>query len=366
MSKYMSSHSASELVQVLAAKGFAKGEDGELENFVLAQEQEQELPLYIRALVGVGAFIASICLIALVLFGLEIDQEEDILICGLVFMALAIGLQRFGGESATIKHSFMMQSSFSFMAAGKALFIFAIAEMFDSGWAATLATLAVTVATYHVYRMSVDRFLSSFAVLFSIHLNIAFTEDLPASTEFVFNLFVLLEVLLAALLTWSAKIKRDFVPVKYALFCSLCVGALFLASRIDFPFAAHEEAIRPLFMSLLFTAALIAAIAWIAGSRSKLKSDALMFACLGAAVLGVLAAPGVLLAILLMVLGYGKHEKIMIAMGALLLPVFLCLYYYNLEVSLLEKSGVLVGSGALLLAARFYMSFRKWDKGDVA
>lgn len=360
----MRGHTASDLLQALSEKGFVESPREELGAFVLERHQRAELPLYMRALVGIGAFIASICLIGLVALGFSVDENEDFLIIGLVFMGLAIGLLRFSGDGATVGQSFTMQSSFAFMAAGKAQIIFASAMMFESGWAATLAALAVTVGSYHLYRMSVDRFLSSFAVLFSIHLNIVFVEDLPAPTEIFFNLFVLCEVLVAAVLTWSGKIGRDFVPVKYALFCSLCVAALFLVSRFEFAYAMEEEVISPLFMSLLFTAALLASIAWVAGGVQKLKSEALSLACLGSLLLGVIAAPGITLAILLMVLGYGKHEKIMVAMGALLLPLFLYHYYYNLDVSLLQKSGVLVGSGALLLFARFYMRFRKLDGGE--
>lgn len=360
----MSNHTAADLLQALSQKGLTEVPRQELEAFVLERQQRAELPLYMRALVGIGAFIASICLIGLVAIGLSIDENEDFLIIGLVFMGLAVALQRFSGDGATVGQSFMMQSSFAFMAAGKAQVIFAIVMMFESGWAGTLAAIAVTVGSYHIYRMSVDRFLSSFAVLFSIHLNILFVEDLPASTELFFNLFVLCEVLLAAFLTWSGKIARDFVPVKYALFCSLCVAALFLVSRFEFAYAMEEEVISPLFMSLLFTAALLASIAWVAGGLQKLKSEALILACLGSLALGVIAAPGITLALLLMVLGYGKHEKIMVAMGALLLPLFLYHYYYNLDVSLLQKSGVLVGSGLLLLCARFYMRFRSLDGGE--
>lgn len=64
-----------------------------------------------------------------------------------------------------------------------------------------------------------------------------------------------------------------------------------------------------------------------------------------------------------MMVGYAKHEKIMILMGGLQIPVFLFLYYYNLDISLMQKSGVLVGSGIVLLAGNFYLQCRGWDKG---
>ena len=45
------------------------------------------------------------------------------------------------------------------------------------------------------------------------------------------------------------------------------------------------------------------------------------------------------------------------------MPVFLFYYYYNLEVSLLVKSLILIGSGMVLLVGSFYMQYKGWSKG---
>ena len=82
----------------------------------------------------------------------------------------------------------------------------------------------------------------------------------------------------------------------------------------------------------------------------------MVLASLGAVLLAVVSAPGVLLAIGLMILGYANHERLLLVLGAVLMPAFLCLYYYNLDVSLLNKSMILTVSGVILLAGRFYMS----------
>ncbi len=362
MSKYMSQYTASDLLKSLSKEGFINSDDEDMNKFIIEQQQDKELPLYLRALVGVGAFIASLCFIGFIAIGMEISEEEGFVMSGLVLITLAIGLLKIGGEGHTIKGSFYMQSSFALMATGKTLFTFGMAEILDSGWGASLALFVITAATYHIYRMSVDRFLSTFAVLFSILVNVLWDREFSGSRELLLNGFILLQVLGAAILITNVKIKRDYIPLTYGILFSLCVSALFLASYTKFGYWRQEEYINPMFTSLLFTGGLVAAIVWGVGGIKNLNTEASRLACLGAILIGFISAPGIILSVILMVLGYAKHEKIMVTMGALLVPVFLFFYYYNLDISLIEKSGVLVGSGIALLAGRFYIGFKGWDK----
>jgi uncharacterized membrane protein len=79
--------------------------------------------------------------------------------------------------------------------------------------------------------------------------------------------------------------------------------------------------------------------------------------------LGFLSAPGVLLALALMVLGYAKHEWPLTTLGILLTPLSIFHYYYSIDTTLLMKSGILVGSGAVLLAGYAYMRLRQFGEG---
>ena len=173
MSKYMTKYSAANLLELLESKGLlTTGE--KLADFVIGQQQKRDLPLYLRTLVGIGAFIASLCFIGFMGASgiISFYHEEGLIIWGLVFVAGAIGIQIISSHDNTIKHSFLIQSSFASMAVGKTLFVFGMGQVLDSGWAATLGLLIITGITYHIYQMSIDRFLSSFAVLFSILVNI--------------------------------------------------------------------------------------------------------------------------------------------------------------------------------------------------
>lgn len=365
MSKYMSQVSASDLLNQLSDKGLIQTNNKELESFIVAQQQDKELPLYLRALVGVGAFIASLCFIGFVVTGVLMTGKEGFTVWGLIFVALAIGLQKLSGNDNTVKNSFFMQSSFAFMATGKALFTYGMTEIFDSQWGVTFALLIITILTYHIYRMSLDRFLSTFAVLFSISINLFFERSLVLSIELLLNTFMLLQVVAVMVLIVNVKIKNDYIPLMYGILFSICANVLLYASFTKVGYWKSEEFLSPVFITLLFTSSLLALICWIMGGVQKLNTQPVQLACAGTVLLGFISAPGILLSIILMVLGYAKHEKIMITMGALLIPVFLFFYYYNLDVSLMDKSVVLIGSGLTLLAGRFYMSLKGWDKGHI-
>lgn len=356
------------MLEQLNSKGLLTNKG--LSNFIISQQQEQEPPLYLRALLGVGAFIALLCFIHF-LEGADIiiinrDHRIELILWGLAFVAGAIGLQSIAGDDHTVKHSFFVQSSFALMVMGKSLFVLGVSHVLVSEWGISLALLMITGITYHIYRISIDRFLSSFAVLLSILINILWNREVIGFRELLLNGFFLLQFAGAAILLTHGKIKHDYIPLSYAFVFSLCVIVLLLAFFTEFGSWKHKELIHPAFMNMLLTGGLIALFSWAAGGIEKFKCEPLILVSIGAVLLGLISAPGILLTIGLMVLGYAKHEKFLLISGALLMPVFLFLYYYNLDISLMQKSGILIGSGAVLLASRFYLKYKGWDDGGAS
>lgn len=360
MSDYMTRYNAANLLESLERQGLPT--EG-LADFILRRQQERELPLYLRALVGVGAFLASVFFIgSLTAAGIiDFHHAAGAVTWGLVFIAAAIGLQRVAGNGNTVKHSFCIQSSFACMAIGKVSFVGGISQIIDSGWGVTLALLIVTAITYHIYRMSIDRFLSAFAVLFSVLVNIVWDWHRGDAQGLLLNVFFLGQFAGAAVLLTHGRIKRDYIPLSYAFTFSLCANVLFFAMQEKFSIGGPQEMISPAFVNLVLACGLVALFGWTAGGMEKLKCAPLVLASIGAVLLGFISAPGILLTIGLMVLGYAKHEKLLIIAGALLMPLFIYLYYSNLDISLMQKSGVLVGSGAVLLAGRLYLTHKGWD-----
>ena len=78
-------------------------------------------------------------------------------------------------------------------------------------------------------------------------------------------------------------------------------------------------------------------------------------------------APGIAAALLVLLVGFSRGNRILVGIGLLALGGFLSHYYYQLQTTLLNKSMVLAASGFTLLVARAAM--QKWfgntDAGDV-
>ena len=360
MPEYGTRHNAAGLLAALRDKGLAR--EAGLADFIICRQREKPPPLYLNILITIGALLAAICLVSF------FAKENMPIVVTLALIVSAVWLQGKAGDSHGLKYTLLMQSSLAVMIAGKLLFTVTVggtltdylSDYIDGEWSYTLALLTITVLTYPVYRVPVDRFLFSFIVLCLLLFNIL--EDSGQRRILLFHGSFLLQFAMAAVLLTHRKIKSDYIPLAYALVFSLCVHVLLLASG---ELASEDIAvISPYFASLILTGGLIALFGWAAGGMAKLKIQPLLLASMGAALLGLIAAPGILLAIMLLVLGYTRHERLLLATGVALIPVFLFLYYYQLDLSLLQKSAALAGSGALLLAGRCYLRRRGWDKSS--
>lgn len=65
--------------------------------------------------------------------------------------------------------------------------------------------------------------------------------------------------------------------------------------------------------------------------------------------------PGMLAALIVMLLGFQRGNRVLIGLSIVFLTIFLVAYYYYLEITLLEKSLALIGSGVVLLGLRFLL-----------
>ncbi len=342
----------------------------ETESFIIERQGQEEQPLYLKLLAGVGAFMASFFFIGF-LFLTEIisfSSEGSLVAFGAIFIGAAIGVYKFAEtqQHSYIRHSFIMQLSFTWMALGKTLFVWGVSVVMGSRWGIPVAGLIATLITYYVYKISLDRFLSCFAVLFFTLIALLSFRDSSGAEEVVFYIFFAAQLAGVSFLFTSGSVKRKYTPLAYALACSLCAGALILSTQGPF-FNSHREEvmISRLLLNSEAAIAFIALIGWATGDWKKLKTEPFIIASVGIALMAAVSAPGIILSLGFLILGYSKSDYLLIVLGALLLPVFLFFYYYNMDVTLLHKSIILASSGVLLLTGLGYLKFRQWDRRGV-
>ena len=356
--------SAADLVDHLSSKNLIT-DPGDISNFIQAQQQTPDIPIYLKILSGIGAFIASVCFIAfLVLIEvINFNNAVGALTTSIIFIVAAIGLYTATSDDSTTGKNFFLQVSFALMGTGKFLFIFATLESFGEDLLAiALSSCLITALTYPFYRLHVERFMSCCGVLYVILLNILWGDKLGLPTDIAFNLFILGQLVAAGWLLFHPRVPAFFQPLSQALIVGLAGSVLFLSSHTEFNYLDNPLVISPSISNILFALALILLIIWAAGGKEHMKREPVIVGVIGAILLAVLSAPGILLSLGLMIFGYARHDRLFTLFGFVLLPVFLWLYYYNLDISLLQKSIILVTSGIVMIAGKFYLKLRGWDR----
>lgn len=364
MSNNPSPSNAKELLQALADRGAIATADSSIETLIAEQAEESGFPIFLRLLVGVGAFVASIFFLIAFFFATSI-RESQYFPLGIVLIAVAYGLYRLGGMAKTLGEIFFIQSSYAVMATGKTMLIIGLMEMTQQEWVIPFGLILISAVTYVPYKAFLDRMLSPYSAGLAVFLWILFGDEINEYRLLAFNGALLVLTAVVAWLLTRESLKRQYVPLVYSLLLSLITAVFFLALGRDFHAleSSGSAAIHPWFASILFSLALVGAMAWLQGGIQALKKEPMVWAVVGVAVLGMTTLPGVLLGMTLMVVGYGKHERVLTLLGTLILPIFLFYYYYNVDITLLEKSGLLMASGALLLLGYGFMRYKGWDQG---
>jgi hypothetical protein len=115
-------------------------------------------------------------------------------------------------------------------------------------------------------------------------------------------------------------------------------------------------------LGVMLKAAALLFVVWQLLLRERGRIDGLSMAVVGVAALaslGLHLAPGLVTALLAMVLGFANGNRVLTGIGIIAGIFYLGDFYYQLEATLLEKAAVLVATGLLLLAARAPL-FRLW------
>lgn len=319
----------------LATEGLLKSQQVEDIELSLRKHNEEALPWFVKAMTGLGAFVASLFLLFYLLFEGIVTEANGVKF-GLGMCALACLL------CGVVRSELVRQASLSISLCGQLVVWLVYAYTGGGGSPATTALVMtlLELALVVFYPGAFGRFLSvNFCGLF-----LSYWLKLVAPAV-AFDLLVLAVAGLVAFL-WLGQdrilpVSSTFAPA----FTPLAMGSVTL-----------------LFTFLLSTASLFGLlpnVGWVTQLglvlltiRTAYEMGASLRILPGLAAVGLISAsaPGVIAAVLVLLLGFYRRNQSLKGMAVLFLMTFGSAYYYQLNLSLLLKSLVLMLTGGLFLA----------------
>lgn len=367
--------SMSQLLEQLQKNGLISQENcSAIEKNCIHSDQAVQVPIYLRGLMILGALLFSIFFIGFLLFAdIFTVNDNSLIFFGIMFTGFAVFLYQSllkKGDKNSLSYYFSLQTSFNFMILGKIAFVIGCAEAFDHAvhniqWGISGALLFITLITYPLYSIDLDRLLSTAATLIAISLSIAISfEQEPAWQNILLSSFFLLQVITVAILYVHNKVNKQLEPVSYAIIAAILFQVI-LWTLVPKKGELSYLLVNIQIIKAILVVTLIVLIGWLAGSIEKLRQEPIIMAILGTIALGIVSSATIICALILLVLGYAKHDNLLIISGILSLPVFIFFYYYYLEITLFDKSMLLIGSGVILLSGYFYIKLRQFEsKGE--
>jgi uncharacterized membrane protein len=312
------------------------------------------MPWYLRVLIGAGAWIGASFLLSAILSLIllasgEVAQPVSIVI-GIIFIAGSIPFRR------RVTAPFATQLALVVSSTGQILVIGGFGSLDRSFVDACLAAIVSSLVLIALFPDRIQRFSATVVVFYAL-ATIVMDQRIPQGIEAVALLAL---VLLLALWRFTPRAiveaHAELVePIVYGI-----VVALLTMLLIDlfFTFDANEHELiwggLTYLSDVAFTIAMLALAVMIFREHGvSLARPEAVGALVGIVALGVItkSTPGVMATLLLLVLGFDRRARGLIVMGTVFFLVFGAVFYYVMNLTLLQKSGILTLSGVLCLAA---------------
>lgn len=307
-------------------------------------------PWFVKLLMGAGAWVAALFFVlCLGIAGLIQENAAGLFVWAVVFLVAAVSLRTWSNRLFTVQlalalsvagHGFALASAVSSAESGSgdtALLLMAV------------TSVALSIGLYPIYRDTLHRFLSCLLAAGCIVLWIANKNMWPA-----LYFLLLFQVAAIAFVFVKRPDLRFLRPLGFAMTIAM-TASMFLALLPEEEFTVVWWPVRA-----LLAGCLIWLYQWIVGGWNGMRNEPMMIAVAATLALASFTTPGILAALAIMILGYARWESELTAIGLAFFPMFIGVFYFEWQTSLLTKSWILAGSGSVLLVARYYLSCRAW------
>ena len=306
-------------------------------------------PWYVRAFLALGAWLTAIAIIAFfgVLIALVLDGSD-----AFEGILATLGIICFGGGLAMLRRpgggEFRSSFATALAAAGAAMAVAGIGFAAEDVWAAAFASVVLSgIVIAAVPGAILQLLVSGLAVVLIAAALIG--EEVP------YHLDIAAVALVAGVLLWCRPPRVDIRPTAFVLLLMAPVLAIFdrWESWSDVP--AGGWVALAVHIALLVW---LVSILWRRQTASGGRAELAVFA--GAAVaVCLLLPPGGSGALVILTLAFVLGSRPLALLGVLLQAYFFWQFYYDLDISLLNKSMLLAAVGVVVLACWWLVAGRK-------
>ena len=298
------------------------------------------MPWYVKTVVGVGAWITAVVAMllggAIVMLLLKIESALALAVIGAAYLALGLWLLRQADAGV-----FATQMGIATAAAGAALVSGGIAAEAEEVWVGLPVAAIIAVAIFLLTANKTLQFLAT-ALVAAFFIATLEVERVPYALDIVafatpVGLYLLLN-----------PPQRDLAPAAFVLLLTFPLFSVFIAPDTIW---ARDMDIG----GWVARAVHIVLFVWLVDGYRRQRGwgiDQRVVIFVAAAVLVcLLLPPGGSAALLLMTLAYVTGWMSFATLGIALQAQFIFRYYYSLEMTLLDKSLLLMAVGVVLLVA---------------
>lgn len=332
-----------ELLALAEANGLLAPEDSErITGSLATQGKTSAMPWYLQALVALGAWLAALALLGFVfgIFFRIIEHGTGGVITGLILITAATALER------ARRGPFLSQAALAFSASGHLIVLVSATQAAHAFGACVVCAIVLAAVFYRLYPSPLHRFLATGTALALATAWLIFSDALH-DRPFWTCASVVAHIVLLGLLFIPARGRRIWRPLAFAVAVSL-LGLLLLIVVPFAPLALHGFRLP---LGIVVATALLGVLGWAAGGARSLEAHrpAAVFVSLAVFALALGSNPAIVAAVGVLVLGFSLQDRPLVWIGGLSLPVFVTLFYYNLQMSLRDKSLLLLATGAVLV-----------------
>lgn len=347
--------------ELLATPGIAAVLSSE-EKENLQQWHEQRLnavpeSTLMNIFVGFGAWLAAVFLMSFVFAALTVAEETGAIVCGSLLLAASTALLR----NSTA--AFLRQLGLAFALAGNLLLIGGIVMLVDEfhlELAIILQAIMIAV-TFRLIPSAPFRFIMV-AGFHAVCMIWCLVED----QQNMLNVLLLTQLLISSAF-FHPRLPASLQPALYASVLAMPAEIIFIEFMQQFSFMNDEVAGLQLLPATIFITAALLTVFWQVVHRWQLSRALEISLLLPLILFALLTDIGVLTGLLILFGAYALADRWLGIAAAIVLPVFLFFHYYALDVTLLQKSFVLLGSGVLLLLMRWALTWHaRNEQGGVA